>query len=409
MKEINVFIEISGIKRLAGVIKYNDSDDAFFSYDEEYIKKYKAISISLPINKKVFSNIETKNFFDGLLPEGYVRNAIAESMHIDTNDYISLLILLGKECIGALQILEKGYEENKFGYKKITKKEIKELAKVNSDKSIDIIKNTHLSLAGASKKIGLYYDEKNSEWYLPLGIAPSTHIIKQSHVRLNDIVINEMFCMLTAKYIGLDVAESFIINTGDYTDDSILYVTKRFDRYIENGKVYRLHQEDFAQCLSIASNNKYENTNENYLEKCVEIINNYSSNALEDNKKLLKILLFDYMIGNTDNHIKNLSIIYDKNMQNIKLSPVYDIVATSLYESTSKDFAMNIGGKRNIDDISFDDFKKLPFGKKLINECIDYMRLGFKKAMEKAYDAMMKGGYERTEKIYKKILKNGRF
>lgn len=124
MKEINVFIEINGKKKLAGVIIYNNSEDAFFTYDEDYAKTNKPISISLPTTKKSFSAIETKNYFDGLLPEGYVRNAIAESIHADVNDYISLLLLLGKECIGALQILPKGYEENNFDYKKITKEEI---------------------------------------------------------------------------------------------------------------------------------------------------------------------------------------------------------------------------------------------------------------------------------------------
>lgn len=404
MKEINVFIEINGKKHLAGIITYNNSDDAFFTYDEEYVKINKPISISLPITKKSFSPSETKIFFDGLLPEGYVRNAIAESIHADVNDYISLLLLLGKECIGALQILPKGYEENNFGYKKITKEEIRELARANSDKSIDIISNIHLSLAGATKKIGLYFDEKTKEWFLPEGTAPSTHIIKQSHVRFKNIIINEMLCMLTARYIGIDVAESFIINVGNYTDDSILYATKRFDRYAENGKIYRLHQEDFAQCLSIASNNKYEIEGGNYLNKCIEIISNYSSNVIEDNKKLLDILLFDYLIGNTDNHLKNMSIIYDKNMQNIRLSSAYDIISTSIYESTSKNFAININGKININDISLNDFKTLPFGSKMINDSIDYIVSNFPLALKKACNDLAKDGYSEAEKIYKKIM-----
>lgn len=42
----------------------------------------------------------------------------------------------------------------------------------------------HLSLTGASGKVGLYYDTENSAWYLPVGTAPSTHIVKQSHIRL---------------------------------------------------------------------------------------------------------------------------------------------------------------------------------------------------------------------------------
>ena len=49
-------------------------------------------------------------------------------------------------------------------------------------KSTEILLDTHLSLAGASGKVGLYYDEAGDSWYLPRGLAPSTHIVKQSHV-----------------------------------------------------------------------------------------------------------------------------------------------------------------------------------------------------------------------------------
>ena len=71
---------------------------------------------------------------------------------------------------------------------------------------------THLSLTGASGKVGLYL--KDGEWYKPLGMAGSTHIVKQSHIRLNNIVQNELLCILTAKNLNLDVINSFIVNMG---------------------------------------------------------------------------------------------------------------------------------------------------------------------------------------------------
>ena len=60
----------------------------------------------------------------------------------------------------------------------------------------------------------------------------STYIVKQSHVRLDDIVINERLCMMTAEKLGIDVPENFIIDTDSKTDDRILYATKRYDREI---------------------------------------------------------------------------------------------------------------------------------------------------------------------------------
>ena len=103
-------------------------------------------------------------------------------------------------------------------------------------------------------------------WYQPNGDAPSTHIVKQSHVRLSDIVTNEQLSLTTASKLGISIPESFIINTGAARDEEILFATKRYDRMIPESPTYtrglirpfRLHQEDFAQALGISSYEKYE-------------------------------------------------------------------------------------------------------------------------------------------------------
>ena len=70
---------------------------------------------------------------------------------------------------------------------------------------------SHLSLTGASGKVGLYYDAAGKQWYLPKGTAPSTHIVKQSHIRLSGIVANEQLSLRTAYYCGIEIPDSFII------------------------------------------------------------------------------------------------------------------------------------------------------------------------------------------------------
>ena len=66
----------------------------------------------------------------------------------------------------------------------VTEHQVKALAAEGAQKSVEIVTKSHLSLTGASGKVGLYYHEAGSRWYLPEGTAPSTHIVKQSHVRL---------------------------------------------------------------------------------------------------------------------------------------------------------------------------------------------------------------------------------
>ena len=63
-----------------------------------------------------------------------------------------------------------------------------ELAKEGTETSAKYVTQTHISLAGASGKTGLYFDKNSNEWFLPIGAAPSTHIVKQSHIRLSGIV-----------------------------------------------------------------------------------------------------------------------------------------------------------------------------------------------------------------------------
>jgi serine/threonine-protein kinase HipA len=172
-------------------------------------------------------------------------------MHVAEEDYLSVLAGLGNECLGAVRICEPGAGGCSPSYKKISREELLEFAKEGASKSAQFLAKAHLSLTGASGKTGLYYDNKDG-WYMPFGTAPSTHIVKQSHVRLSGIVANEQLCLRTAKILGIDVPESFIISVG--TGEHILFATKRFDRLmqedsrvIDGKKVpFRLQQEDFC-------------------------------------------------------------------------------------------------------------------------------------------------------------------
>ena len=105
---LTVFIEINGVMTKAGSITGTDYKNAVFTYDDSYTaeKNHRPISISLPLSKSPFSVEDTRNYFEGLLPEGFTRKCIADSMHSDPDDYISILRELGRECLGAIQILD---------------------------------------------------------------------------------------------------------------------------------------------------------------------------------------------------------------------------------------------------------------------------------------------------------------
>jgi serine/threonine-protein kinase HipA len=79
MKRLNVWIEINGESIHAGDIEGDSPDNAVFTYDPSYIKSnYPSLSISLPVTSKAYSPDATKNFFEGLLPEGFARKSVAK-------------------------------------------------------------------------------------------------------------------------------------------------------------------------------------------------------------------------------------------------------------------------------------------------------------------------------------------
>lgn len=418
---LTVQIEINGIMTKAGSITGTDYKDAVFNYDDAYTadKTHRPISISLPLSGKQFSPESTRNYFEGLLPEGFTRKTIAESMHSDPDDYISILKELGRECLGAIQITDESVQSIGAGYKELTKKEVKALAEEGVNLAANLVIESHLSLTGASGKTGLYYDEKKEKWYQPVGSAPSNYIVKQSHIRLSNIVVNEQLCLLTAKKLGIEIPESLIIQTGkNKTEDAdILFATKRFDRFIDiNSKKvnnlavpYRLHQEDFAQALGINSSQKYEKDGKHYLKQMFNIIRSYSANPIEDQLKLWRITVFNFLIGNTDNHIKNYSLIYSKDLQTLRLAPCYDVVSTRIYKNDINEMSLSINEKLNMDEVTRADFeleaKSVGLGVKLAMNIFDEVQNGLMNALKTSAGELEEKGFTQAGEIASKIGK----
>ena len=125
---LKVQIEMNGQFVQAGHITGSSFRDAVFSYDESYITSpfAHAISLSLPLSKKAFDTDATKSFFDGLLPEGFTRQCVADSIHASSDDYIPILRQLGNECLGAIQIIDEENPSEKASYIPLTIEEIKE-------------------------------------------------------------------------------------------------------------------------------------------------------------------------------------------------------------------------------------------------------------------------------------------
>ncbi len=420
MKEYIIKIEREGQMIPVGKIVGDDYRSACFSYDTAYLNSEdpRPVSISLPLQNDPFTAERTEAFFDGLLPEGFTRRTVASWLHLDEKDYLSILLELGRECLGAIQVTDPQFLSI-ASYEKADLDQIKALAQEGVSKSAEIVANTHLSLTGASGKVGMYYDSSDSAWYLPKGTAPSTHIVKQSHVRLDQIVLNEQLCLSTAKRCGIAVPESFIINTGSGSDEEVLFATARYDRVFAEGSrivdglpcPLRLHQEDFAQALGIPATAKYETDDHHYMRQMFDLLRNYSADPIRDQLALWDIIVFNFLIGNTDAHVKNFSLLYDPALKSVRLAPAYDIVSTVVYESSTRDMAFQIGGDLSINDIDRNSFRRAAseagLGERMAMKHFDAMADNFLPALHASAAELHALGFKGGSVLEKKIKKTG--
>lgn len=410
-----VMIELAGES-----VKVGQISETGFAYDPTYLSRsnVKPISVSLPLQEVTFSPQRTKNFFDGLLPEGFTRRTVAQWMHVPEDDYLSILAGLGRECLGAIRIVDES-DTAPAQYQKLTLAQVQALAAEGTTQSAKLVTESHLSLTGASGKVGLYYDAANDAWYQPFGTAPSTHIVKQSHVRLGGIVVNELLCLHTAKKCGIDVPDCFILDTGGVSDENILFAIARYDREMvaDARKIgglpcpRRLHQEDFAQALGIPAAEKYEPESGSYLKDMFTLLKAQSANPLEDQLKLWDLTVFNYLIGNTDNHLKNASLLYDSTLSTLRLAPAYDVVSTTVYSGSTRHLSMRLGNATTLDAVSEDSFRKaaheVGIGEKLAMKRLAAMAEKFEAALNTTAEELTAQGFTNAAQLRDQILSTG--
>lgn len=126
----------------------------------------------------------------------------------------------------------------------------------------------------------------------------------------------------------------------------LAYITKRIDR-TPNGKI---HMEDMCQLTEKLTEDKYRGS----YEQIAKTILKYSTNPGLDVVNFFEQVLFSFLTGNADMHLKNFSLIRKPGTGTI-LSPAYDLVATTLVNpDDDEDLALTLNGKKK--KIRYDDF-----------------------------------------------------
>ena len=341
---------------LVGCLEQINNGDLAFTYDTDYLETASyGISLSMPLSAESYKGPQVKAFFSGLLPEESVRDRLAKYLGLSEKNSFALLEAVGGDCAGALALYPYGDQPPK------TSDDVEVLDDKRLREVLDLIKRRpmlvgddgyRLSLAGAQDKLAVGF--KDGHIVLIKGGAPTTHILKPMIERVKDSAHNELFCMKLAKMVGLDVPEASLHFVGDLP----YYLVERYDRQIgEDGVIIRIHQEDFCQALGIAPDIKYEREGGPTITACQDVIARYAARPAADRIKLLNIVLFNYLVGNSDAHGKNFSLLYKGKKP--ELAPAYDVLSTAIYPDLSEKMAMKIGGKYKPEHVFLRHFHRL--------------------------------------------------
>lgn len=323
-----------------GNLWLDDKKRFCFQYESKWTKTSQIpLSLSLPIRDEPYLDDESHAFFANLLPEQKIREVVARNLGVSSQNDFGLLEKIGGDCAGAVSIYPEGVtlptKDN--AYKKMNIAELKEIIERLPQRPLLAGEDgIRLSLAGAQKKLPIFF--RDGEFYLTHGDAPSNYIIKPPIEELDGTVENEAFCTAIAGEIGLHVPSSFIFDL----EGLLVFVIERYDRTISDGGTTRLHQEDFCQALNIPPEFKYESEGGPSFAQCFHLTRTKSHSAGKDAASLIDWLIFNLLIGNSDAHGKNVSLLLLP--EGPVLAPFYDLISTRIYP-LSESLAMRIGGE----------------------------------------------------------------
>jgi serine/threonine-protein kinase HipA len=309
-----------------------------FQYHDDWLDAPGAaplsLSLPLPIDNLPFAGKKVEAYFDNLLPESEaIRRRLQERFHTASRGAFDLLAAIGRDCVGAIQIVPADETPARVD-------EIKAEPLSEADVAAEIASATsarpalrqqgefRISIAGAQEKTALL--EHKGRWCRPLGSTPTTHIFKLPLGRLGHFdadmstsVENEWLCARIVAAFGLPVATCEI---GQFGPHKVLIV-ERFDRQLHAGGKYwlRLMQEDFCQATGTPWHEKYQSDGGPGIQDLSYLLRS-SLNAARDQETLFKAQVVFFLLAAIDGHAKNFSLRLLPGGK-LHLTPLYDILS----------------------------------------------------------------------------------
>ncbi len=220
--------------------------------------------------------------------------------------------------------------------------------------------NQKISVPGVQPKLSVHLEKghKNQPDRITIVGLEGGYILKPPTEAYPFLPEAEHFCMLFARLIGIQTADFGLI---PLKSGELAFITSRMDRTPDG----MLHMEDFCQLTDKLTEQKYRGS----MEQIGKALRQFSSTPGLNAIRFFEIILFSFLTGNSDMHLKNFSMLRD-NKGNYNLAPAYDLVPVKLILPTdNEEMALPLNGRKN--RLTRNDFESFAHSIKLTSKQID--------------------------------------
>lgn len=215
------------------------------------------------------------------------------------------------------------------------------------------------AITGVQPKLSLNVEKhKNKPTRLTIVGFHGDFILKPPTSIFKELPENEDVTMHLAELVKIKTAKHGLIRL---KSGELAYITKRFDR----NKGDKIAVEDFCQLSENLTEHKYRGS----IEKIGKLVYTFTKNQGFEAQRLFELVLFCYLTGNADMHLKNFSLI-ENSLEEFELSPAYDLLNTAIVMPEDKEeSALTINGKKS--KLNRNDFQVLATSLKISNKSLE--------------------------------------
>ncbi|RFU41436.1 type II toxin-antitoxin system HipA family toxin [Actinomadura logoneensis] len=330
-----------------------------FMFNEDYVvdpsRPVLGLRFEENLRRPYASALRLPRWFSNLLPEGPLREWIAQDRDVALDREMELLAQVGSDLPGAVQVFPADGPDGSWQWP------LGEIIPDPQQYSSSALSPWRFSLAGVALKFSML--ARGDRLTVPAVGERGDWLVKFPDYRFPDVPRNE-FCMMSlAREVGINTPDVRLIHRDELSglpdrmwpnSEEWAYATRRFDRLPDVNRS-TVHIEDLAQVRDKYPQNKYEGS----FETVAALV--YRGRDLGALQEFARRLAFGVMIGNGDSHLKNWSLIYaDRRMPT--LSPVYDLVSTMPYYESGEqreDLGLTFCGSRRFESVSLASFQIL--------------------------------------------------